>query len=35
MGDLPDDVLATLLPVVKKVALATGVPQYNIVQVQY
>lgn len=33
MGDLPDDVLSKLLPVAKKVALATGVPQYNIVQV--
>lgn len=33
LGDLPDDVLSRLLPVAKKVALATGVPQYNIVQV--
>lgn len=33
LGDLPDDVLSKLLPVAKKVALATGVPQYNIVQV--
>ncbi|KAJ7900253.1 HIT-like domain-containing protein [Mycena olivaceomarginata] len=32
LGDLPDEYLREIGPVVKKIALATGVEQYNIVQ---
>ncbi|KAJ7237920.1 HIT-like domain-containing protein [Mycena haematopus] len=32
LGDLPDEYLRDIGPVVKKIALATGVEQYNIVQ---
>ncbi|KAJ7932486.1 HIT-like domain-containing protein [Mycena leptocephala] len=32
IGDLPDEYLRDIGPVVKKIALATGVEQYNIVQ---
>jgi len=32
LGDLPDEYLRDIGPVIKKVALATGVEQYNIVQ---
>ncbi|KAI0059410.1 HIT-like protein [Artomyces pyxidatus] len=32
IGDLPDEYLAEVGPLVKKVALATGVEQYNILQ---
>jgi diadenosine tetraphosphate (Ap4A) HIT family hydrolase len=33
IGDLPDEYLRDIGPVVKKIALATGVEQYNVVQV--
>ncbi|TFY71044.1 hypothetical protein EVG20_g1960 [Dentipellis fragilis] len=32
LGDLPDEYLRDILPAVKKVALATGVEQYNVIQ---
>ncbi|KAF8914943.1 HIT-like domain-containing protein [Mucidula mucida] len=32
LGDLPDEYLSAIGPVVKKIALSTGVEQYNIVQ---
>ncbi|KAJ7783694.1 HIT-like domain-containing protein [Mycena maculata] len=32
LGDLPDEYLRDIGPVIKKIALATGVEQYNIVQ---
>ncbi|KAJ7092636.1 HIT-like domain-containing protein [Mycena epipterygia] len=32
LGDLPDEYLCDIGPVLKKIALATGVEQYNIVQ---
>lgn len=33
LGDLPDEYLADIGPVLKKVALATGAEQYNVLQV--
>jgi hypothetical protein len=33
LADLPDEYLREIGPVIKKVALATGVEQYNVVQV--
>ncbi|KAE9402609.1 hypothetical protein BT96DRAFT_543539 [Gymnopus androsaceus JB14] len=35
IGDLPDEYLSDIGPVIKKIALATGVEQYNIVQVSW
>ncbi|KAK7446718.1 hypothetical protein VKT23_014413 [Stygiomarasmius scandens] len=32
LADLPDEYLADIGPVIKKIALSTGVEQYNIVQ---
>lgn len=33
LGDLPDEYLRDIGPLLKRVALATGVEQYNILQV--
>lgn len=33
IGDLPDEFLSDVGPVLKKIAFATGVEQYNILQV--
>ena len=35
LTDLPDEYLRDIGPVIKKIALATGVEQYNIIQVSY
>ncbi|KAG6910405.1 hypothetical protein DXG01_010760 [Tephrocybe rancida] len=32
LGDLPDEFLSDIGPVIKKVALATGVKDYNVIQ---
>ncbi|KAG6839323.1 hypothetical protein C0991_003673, partial [Blastosporella zonata] len=32
LGDLPDEFLSDIGPAIKKVALATGVKEYNIIQ---
>ena len=33
LGELPDEYLRDIGPVIKKVALSTGVEQYNVMQV--
>jgi hypothetical protein len=34
MDEVPDEYLAEILPLAKKIALAAGVPDYNILQVR-
>lgn len=34
LGDLPDEYIRDIGPLCKKIALATGVEQYNIIQVR-
>lgn len=34
MDEVPDEYLAEILPLAKKIALANGIPNYNILQVR-